>query len=79
MKVYRWTGIDNRTLTYDQFFQLWLNVDDTAAADNFNQAVAGSVAIGNHKLPRQWIAAAVDGESDVSEWRNWDTMRLLNG
>ena len=79
MRVYRIVGLDNRTLTYDEFFGLWLNVEGAIQSGNFHSAVAGSVASGRSKMPREWIEAAVQGTSGVQEWRNWDTMRLLSG
>lgn len=77
MKVYRWTGIDNRTLSYDDFFCLWLNVEDATGSDNFHNAVSTSVALGKGRIPKAWIESAVQGTSGVHQWKNWDNLRLM--
>jgi hypothetical protein len=79
MRVYRWTGIDNRTLSFEDFFALWLSVESATGADNFNAAVATAVGHGRGRLPKSWIEAAVQGTSEVHQWKNWDNLRLLNG
>jgi len=79
MRVYAKTGIDHRTLDYDDFFALWLGAEEVTAAENFNAAVATAVGMGKGRLPRTWIEAAVRGERGVAEWRNWDVFRLMGG
>lgn len=77
MKVYSRTGLDNRTLTYDDFVCLALNVEDDTASENFNNAVSVAIGMGKGRIPRAWIDAAVEGQSGAAEWKNWDVFRLM--
>lgn len=78
MRVYAIVGVDRRTLTYEEFLSLWLNVDAHWRRFNFNSAVAAAVANGSGRMVREWITAAVDGEAKQQEWRNWDAFRFLS-
>jgi len=76
MAVYRLVGLD-RSLSYDDFFCLWLNTDSANHTTDFHNAVSTAVGCGQSKMPAHWITAAVKGTSGIHQWKNWDWERTM--
>lgn len=62
--------------TYQQFVQLYLNMDLVLSKQGFYNSVAAMVGSGD-SLPDQWIKAAILNPMEISKWRRHDLKRSL--
>ncbi len=69
-------GLGAAVPTYQQFVQLYLNMETVLGRDGFYQSVAAMVGSGDG-LPDGWIKAAISNPIEVSKWRRHDLKRNL--